>query len=426
MKPRNKFQQQIVELSKTLPKITDAQIKWGYKNCIGHIGHKSAKSVVTCLECSHSWTDNSTKEYSTCPHCNTKLQIIETRKRTFLDYEYLCIITAHKGFQVLRFLYIECKMKLGQKAHYFHSEVVQRWIVPNGKTAVLAKLRALFGFYDTWQFSTSLEIRPEKSLYNITPTEIYPRQTLIPEIKRSGYNKQKQSLFEKLTPFDILHYLLSENKAETLLKAGQDKLFKYFAYDRNRDINNYWISIRICLRNNYRIENVNEWCDYINLLRFFGKDLHNAKYVCPANLKAEHDKYVKKKREYIEKRKKEQTKQKALENEKLFEEMKSKFFGIQFSDGLIQVRVLESVEEIMQEGDAMRHCVFTNEYYLKPDSLILSACMDNKRLETIELSLSTLKILQCQGVCNQITEYHKQIINLVNKNIPLIQKRLAA
>ena len=37
---------------------------------------------------------------------------------------------------------------------------------------------------------------------------------------------------------------------------------------------------------------------------------------------------------------------------------------------------MDSVEAIRQEGEAMHHCVFTNEYYLKADSLILSAETD--------------------------------------------------
>ena len=51
-------------------------------------------------------------------------------------------------------------------------------------------------------------------------------------------------------------------------------------------------------------------------------------------------------------------------------------------------KVLDSVEAIRQEGEAMHHCVFTNEYYLKADSLILSATIDGKRIETIEVSPS--------------------------------------
>lgn len=74
----------------------------------------------------------------------------------------------------------------------------------------------------------------------------------------------------------------------------------------------------------------------------------------------------------------------------------------------------------------MHHCVYSNEYYLKPNSLILSATIDGKRVETIEVSLKTLKVLQSRGVCNMNTEYHDRIIELVNKNKRLIRKRMAA
>ena len=36
---------------------------------------------------------------------------------------------------------------------------------------------------------------------------------------------------------------------------------------------------------------------------------------------------------------------------------KSKFFGICFTDGTIQVHVLESVQEHLEEGVSMHHCV---------------------------------------------------------------------
>jgi predicted nucleotidyltransferase len=90
------------------------------------------------------------------------------------------------------------------------------------------------------------------------------------------------------------------------------------------------------------------------------------------------------------------------------------------------VRVLESAEEVMIEGERMHHCVFTNSYHLREDSLILSATIDGKRIETVEFSLSRLAVLQCRGVCNTETEYHKRIVALVNSNASLIQKRIAA
>ena len=292
MKPRNKFQKTITEASKKLPPVTEAQVKWGYRNCIEHIGRRTKKGVITCLECGHSWTDTGAMFYCTCPKCNTKLIAKDTRQRVFNDYQYLCILTSYEGFQVLRFIYIDYRAKVGEKAQYFHSEVVQRWIAPDGKHATMARLRPMGFFVHTWSFGSPLEIRPEKPLYNIVPTRVHPRQKLIHEIKRSGYEEQSYGL----APFELFQYILAENKAETLLKTGQTGLLKYFGHNTSRNIADYWASIRICIRSIYKIEDASMWCDYLDLLRFFGKDLHNAKYVCPADLQREHDRYVRKKK----------------------------------------------------------------------------------------------------------------------------------
>ena len=126
-------------------------------------------------------------------------------------------------------------------------------------------------------------------------------------------------------------------------------------------------------------------------------------------------------KEEIEKKRK-----KAMEDEERFQELKSKFFGIRFTDGTIQVHVLESVQEHLEEGTAMHHCVFSNEYYLKENSLILSATIEGRRIETIEVNLDTLKVVQSRGVCNKNTEYHNQIVRLVNANRKLIRQRMRA
>lgn len=79
---------------------------------------------------------------------------------------------------------------------------------------------------------------------------------------------------------------------------------------------------------------------------------------------------------------------------------------------------------ILEEGVAMHHCVFSNRYYLREDSLILSATIEGRWIETIEVNLETLKVVQSRGVCNQNTEYHDQIVNLVNANKRLIRQRM--
>jgi predicted metal-binding protein len=423
MKPKNKFQQRVMEASRCLPKITPAQVRWAKKNCIQHIGRRNAKGVITCTECGHSWQGDGylvdTLTECRCPHCDTALKVETTRKSKFNDYEYLCIVTTCGEFQVLRFLYVECWMKAGETARYAHQEVIQRWIAPDGRHATVARLRPMGYFVHGWSWTSPLEIRPEKQMYNIVPTRTYPRKKLIPELARCGYD----GAFLQLTAFDVMKSLLSQPKAETLLKAGYQELFQFFIYN-SREVNDYWHSIRIAIRNSYRITDAHAWVDYIDLLRFFGRDLRNTHYVCPADLHREHDRYVAKRQAFHERQEIERKLEQAKQWEDRFREMKARFFGIEFTDGVISVRVIESVAEMMVEGVKMHHCV--GGYHDHDDSLILSATLGGERLETVEFSLSRLMVVQCRGVCNGTTPYHKRIIDLVNRNIPAIRQRLAA
>lgn len=416
-----------MHLSKRLPQITEVQKQYAFRHSFEHIGRRSAKGVITCCECGHQWQGNGALADTlcgcTCPHCGMELKVHTTRKRVFKESEYFSIITACKGYQVIRFFFAKACYRIGQAAEYSIYEVAQRWIAPNGKFETIAKLRGIsFIYYDLWQECSPMEIRRNHHVYDITPACTYPRVRVIPELKRNGFKGE----FHQLPPFDLFCELLKNSHAETLIKTGQYDLLSYFIHRSFQNIATYWNSIRIAIRNGYHVKAASIWCDYIDLLRFFGKDLTNPKYVCPADLKTEHDRLVQKKTERLERERIEQQKHKALENERKFQELKAKFFGISFTDGIIQVRVLESVADFLEEGTAMHHCVFTNNYYLKPDSLILSATIDGNRVETIEISLKTLKVVQSRGVCNKNTEYHDQIINLVNKNKRLIRKRMAA
>ena len=52
--------------------------------------------------------------------------------------------------------------------------------------------------------------------------------------------------------------------------------------------------------------------------------------------------------------------------------------------------------------------------------------VDGKRIETIEVSLATLEVVQSRGICNENTEYHDRIIRLVEDNTELIRQRMNA
>lgn len=431
MKAKNKFQRNIVEASKSLPAVTKQQIKWGYDNAIEYAGLRTPKGRMTCTKCGHTWQEETVLANTLlgcdCPNCKSKLIAKTTRKRTYDQIYYMTVITAHKGYQVLRTVMMQCSGKIGGKPKYDHWEVMQRWIAPNGKHATFALLRQTLGncYIDAWIKYSNLELRSENvnnqfciNVYDrIGIGEVYPRLKLIPELKRTGC----KMAFYGQTPFKLFQLLLTDSRAETLMKTGYTKLLERIMDSGwQNNIDKYWASIRICLRNGYKIDDAVLWCDYIDMLRYLGKDLHNAKYVCPADLKREHDRCIVKRAKAEERKELE----KQLENETAFKGAKQKFFGLMFSDGLISVRVLESIAEIILEGKMMHHCV--GGYYSKDNSLILSACINGKKIETVEVSLSELRVIQSRGICNENTEYHDRIINLVNQNIPLIQQRLAS
>jgi hypothetical protein len=345
----------------------------------------------------------------------------------------MLVHTTFKGQQVMRYFFVSVDLSLGYKARYFSEEVVQRWIAPNGKHATLALSRSMGFYFDLWIFGGTMEIRSNLSIYDRLPYCTYPKRRYIPELKRGGFNGQ----FNKVYPHDYFVNLLADSRNETMLKAGYANLFRYFV-NNSKKLDDYWPSIRIAIRNGFKIKDAGIWIDYLDQLRYFGKDLHNPHFVCPADFRAEHDRYSKKRqrireiewarqaeeRERRAREWEEEKQQQELETENRFRKLAEQFGDFAFTDGTISMRVLQSAEELHIEGKAMHHCV--GGYYDRADSLILSATIDGERLATIEFSISKLMVLQCRGVCNSEVENQSQILDLVNSNIPVIKQRLAA
>lgn len=415
-------------MSKRLPRLTAMQKAYAFRHCFKHYAIKRANGMNICTECGHSWKSEhdlaDTLCGCTCPHCGMELEALRTRKSVFSDNEYFSIITTCKQYQVIRFFFVKSRYKAGQAAEYSIYEVVQRWIAPDGTTTTIARLRGMsILYYDLWAECSDMEIRRNGGLraYDIDPICTYPRQQFIPELKRNGFKGD----YHNILPYDLFKAILSDSHAETLLKAGQYPMLRHYIRS-SFDMGQYWASIRICIRNGYTISDGSIWRDTINLLRHFGKDTNSPKYICPSDLKAEHDRLVRKRNMQIEREKLEERIRKAEQHEKEYRKLKGVFFGIAFTDGTLQVRVLESVAEFAKEGRELHHCVFSNSYFLKKNSLILSATIDGRRIETVEVSLKTWEVVQSRGVNNSNTEYHDRIVRLVSNNVNLIRERMNA
>jgi len=384
-----------------------------------------SRKTLFCLECGHSWKEQSsliTAVACTCPSCGKDLKLKAQYCKVYRDSEYYAVLTTKCGFQVIRMFYVTKFLeKLKQPSFGIH-EVMQHWISPDGKNTLMSKsVQGLSRYYDQWIIDSELQVRPgsEKSnmRYALEPYKIYPERRILPIIKRNGF----KGYFHDLSPQRFFTFILKDPMAETLLKLGQFSLFTQLAKYPDK-IKENWASVKICLRNRYIIKDASIWLDYISLLVHFGKDLRSPKYVCPDNLLLAHDKLVYKKRDQDKKIKLEKLRAKIEKANVKYAKQKSMFFDLLFSDGDIEIRPLATVEEFMKEGDELGHCVFASEYYTKQKSLIMSARIQDKPIETIEVDLNRLEVVQSRGIRNKATEYHNRILHLVGSNMNLIQQ----
>lgn len=415
MKPKNKLQRRVVELSDQLPKITQEQKQFGYTNCLGRYGVVS-RNRIFCFECSHKWQGDTSKKKQNCPNCNEKIKL---QKNTIdEDYGYLFFFDRQEDFQVIRVLFVHKTMKRGKKPEFYSSEVAQYWIDQNGKLTTMAKLRGN-GFTSTqWIFHTKLEIRVDRSYhdkYSIYPCKIYPKGKIISQIKRNGF----KTGFYGIRPQVFFTNLLTNPRVETLLKTRQLTLLNT-AIKNPQKIEKYWNSIKLCIRNNYQIQEADIWFDYLELLEFFGKDLRNTKFICPDDLHTAHNRLVDKKRNKIRREKLHKLKEDIQKAQMKYRKEKEHFFNLMFSDKELIVKPINHVKDFLVEGDMLRHCIFVNEYYKKQNSLLLSARINDTVVETIEVSLSRMEIVQARGYKNKPTKHNRRIVKLVKDNLPQI------
>ncbi|MBF1188636.1 MAG: PcfJ domain-containing protein [[Eubacterium] sulci] len=421
MKPRNKFEQAVLAQSKYLRPITKAQRQWAFRECIEHYAYRLPKGNTTCMDCGHSWQMIEATEHCTCPQCGAGLEVITTRARKLKQRQYFTVLTSSGGYQVLRMYLLIAGMEKGYQATSSVMEIGQYWWDERGRQSIVAVQRTMGHYIDSFAYYSPMAIRRDNEAYRfVARCPLCPKVKLSDTLKRNGFGGKCYDI----APTSLIPALLTDSRAETLLKAGRTEHLAYFL-SRARKIDEYWQAYKITLRRGYDITDIALWCDYVDMLRRLGKDTHNAHYVCPEDLQAAHDTAQRKLQAQREKEAEAQRRKKAIENEERFQALKAPFFGIAFTDGTIQIRVLESVQEYIEEGQALHHCVFTNEYHLKEKSLILSASIAGKRIETIEVSLETMEVLQCRGLMNQNTEYHERIIELVHQNMKQIQSRVA-
>lgn len=432
MKPRTKAQQALVKLSESLPPLTEFQLKQAEAKVPLRLAKRSASGEYVCLECAHRWSGEKADEVI-CPHCGAKLSTDTSRKINFGTKGYFATISRHGGYQVVRQYLMSKDLRKGRKARITVHEVFQWWITPDGAMQVISRKRHTLGFYiDTWDLNSPLELRAAHDAHRIAPSFVVGRMSVVPEIARAGFSGD----LHHISPAFLFHHLLRDSRMETLWKAGQHEIVYELIYG-NRTLDSWWPSIKVVNRHGYVPEDASMWFDLLESLRRLGKDVLNPALICPANLKEAHDICVRRVRAKWERENRERERINRERHEaRLAAEAeirqaeyvaaKAKFFDLQFSDDKIIIRPLTSVQEFMDEGRVMQHCVFTNEYYRRPNCLIFHALIDGASVATIEFNLEYMKIMQCRGPHNCKPEQYDRICEIINNNKDKIAQKLTA
>ncbi len=418
MKPRTKIQKAVALLQNRLFEITKEQEEECFEALIEKYCFKN-KTKAHCLECTHEMSAEEVgrKKTIVCPECGSKLKVKETRGRTIStigNYSATIQIVSDDtySFQVVRFFELAKHCKIGCKPKYYFVEVCQNWHYDDKKRIIYSRLDN----GHSWQ--GGMEVRNSTYWKSYKPYVKYfmKGSQFTDEQKKYGITREiKGRLFDC---FDKARYT---SQFETLLKAGYTNVFLDFG---ERDVRMHWDALKICIRNKYKIKDASMYLDYLGFLKEFKKDLKNKLFVCPKNLKKEHDKYlllINKKRA---KEQAERARIQAIKDAEMYakdsqdyEKRIEPFKSLEIKGNKIKIVPLVSIEQFIEEAEEHKHCVLRSKYYEREDSLILRAIVEEKSVETIEVDLGKRVIVQSRGKFNQQSEKHDEIINLVNSQM---------
>lgn len=422
MKPRTAFQRRVTEASNRLKPLSEAQEKWAQRKIASHFSFRTKGHINVCSECGAKFDNGSNVKYVVCPECGARLEIHDTRKRTYSEKQVFSTLETVDDLQVQRIYMLHSGYRRGHKAEHEAVEIIRRWYDGDGNFAVEARHRSMNHYVDVFLYSTNIELKKDCYVYRtLADSYVAAGAKLLPYFRKRGVKGR----FPNVSPDKLFNGLVTDPRIETLLKSGKIKDLAYFL-DHMTELGKLWNSYKISMRKGYRISDISLWADLVQALEYCGRDIHNAHYICPDNLKEAHDYWTKRMAQAVEKERSRKELEKAMKREADFIRLKSKFFDLTISDGTIDIVVLDSIKAFKEEGETMHHCVFSNSYYDRPDSLVMSAQIEGKRIETIELSLTDMKILQSRAVCNGTSEYHDRSINLLNSNLHQIAKRNTA
>lgn len=428
MKPKTKQEEFMVRWAKAHRGITIQQQRYAQKHCFDDVVLRANKTCY-CTACKHTWRAEVTKE-TRCPHCGKTLTVRE-HSRSIKMSAYYSVYTTTNNLQVCKWYVVNRNIGRGYD-NYEYWHVGTEFIDENGKLFSVELARNyMVGCVDRWSWGSELQLRGHSFFGKWISAVASYHQSILPKLRRNGYDPQKaDGVF-------VMTALLSSPMFESIYKVGHIAVVKHMLHIMNVD---YWnchkykpylmerekVVIKLANRKHIVFDDDDKWTDmtdYVNDLCYMGKDFHNPSVLFPKDFQKAHQALAKQanaRREREREREFAERERQRILNEAAKEEAKiqwlskycKQFTGAIWYDGDFVVKPLITMDEFACEAKHMHHCIVS--YYGKPNTLLLSIEHCGKKCETAEISLDGLgKIIQCRGVNNLPSEYHKQIVDLL-------------
>lgn len=379
------------------------------------------RKIHYCSECG-SHVTTSLKQ---CPCCGAKFKEEPQEEYNWVA-SYHCILQRVENLQVLRFVLVKRYTKFNKQASFYVDECMRHIYNEQGERYIFHRnVQGLSPYYDAWCWGTPIVLKQEdkgRGWY----CKAAQRQNL------DVHRYRIKSLTEQWKHKPIKDLLRGDSyKLRVMATPWGEFMFKCYrsmfdyCVDHWRTLSkDEFAALKIAHRHHYEIKDISMWLDHISQVAYLHLDCHNPFYVCPKDLRAAHQVMTERfKREQA--RRAAELKAKALERklkrmakeDEAYQKRWGNVLDIFLSGKNLSIRPLQSITEFAEEGSAMHHCVFANEYYNRPHTLILTAKDDKGgRLATIEYDCTEMKIMQCRAACNDVPERDAEIRELITSH----------
>ena len=120
---------------------------------------------------------------------------------------------------------LSIEMEKGCKVSSYTIEIGLYWWNAQGRKTIVAVQRVLGKYIDTFSYCSPMAVRNDNEAYrHISYSPIYPKFKATEALRRNGFKNDSHDI----APTVLILALLSDSRAETLIKAGRTEHLKYF------------------------------------------------------------------------------------------------------------------------------------------------------------------------------------------------------